>query len=277
MAVRSLRYNTFEGRNWKGATFATDADALAFLEAAQLYDRNQQKAIVDLVRSLKSAGLWSKMKAIYPFIGGTASSHKWNLKDPRDVDAAFRLTFNGGWTHDANGILGNGTNTVADTNIQPQTHLTAYNTHLSLYSLTNNSTTFQDMSSYDGVSNTAVWNLGLRWGGGNIFFTEQYDNSARYVYSSSTDSRGWHIGSRTSSTDLRLYRNGTQSGSTTTSTSTNWTSITGNIRIGNRVSSANFTNRQYAFASVGDGLTSTEVTAMNSIIDLYQKRLGRAV
>jgi hypothetical protein len=31
------------------------------------------------------------MQAIYPFIGGTAYSHKFNLKDPRDTDAACQF------------------------------------------------------------------------------------------------------------------------------------------------------------------------------------------
>ena len=31
------------------------------------------------------------MKAIYPFVGGTATTHKFNLKDPADINAAFRL------------------------------------------------------------------------------------------------------------------------------------------------------------------------------------------
>jgi hypothetical protein len=50
-----------------------------------------------------------------PVCWGTASQHKWNLKDPRDLDAAYRLQFNGGMTHSANGILFNGTNGWADT------------------------------------------------------------------------------------------------------------------------------------------------------------------
>jgi hypothetical protein len=55
------------------------------------------------------------MYAIYPFVGGTASSHKWNLKDPRNLDAAFRLIFNGGMTHSSTGVLFNGTNGWANT------------------------------------------------------------------------------------------------------------------------------------------------------------------
>ena len=92
-----------------------DPDAQAFITAAGITNSTQQNAINDLVIGLKADSLWTQITAIYPFVGGTASSHKYNLKDPRDLDVAYRLTFYGGWVHDNQGILGNGTNTYADT------------------------------------------------------------------------------------------------------------------------------------------------------------------
>ena len=99
------------------ATPSVDPDAQAFLTAAAITDPTITSAIDTLVGQLKADSIWTKMKAIYPFVGGAAASHKFNLKDPRDLDAAFRLVFNGGITHDANGITGNGTNGYADTKI----------------------------------------------------------------------------------------------------------------------------------------------------------------
>jgi hypothetical protein len=92
-----------------------DANAQAFITAANITDATQQTAINNLVVGLKADGLWTGMTAIYPFVGGTATTHKWNLKDPRDLDVAYRLSFNGGWTHNSNGITGNGTNAYAET------------------------------------------------------------------------------------------------------------------------------------------------------------------
>jgi hypothetical protein len=95
-------------------------------------------AVNQLVLDLKAASIWTKMKAIYPFVGGTASLHKWNLKDPRDLDAAFRLTFFGGWTHTTNGAQGNGTNSYADSFFIPSTQYSVIdNAALSVYSRTN--------------------------------------------------------------------------------------------------------------------------------------------
>jgi hypothetical protein len=92
-----------------------DPDAQAFITAAGITDPTQQVAIDNLVIGLKADGIWTNMTAIYPFVGGTATTHKYNLKDPRDLDAAYRLAFSGGWTHNSNGITGNGVNTYADT------------------------------------------------------------------------------------------------------------------------------------------------------------------
>jgi hypothetical protein len=94
-----------------------DADAQAFITAAAITDSTQQAAIDNLVIGLKADSLWTSMYAIYPLVGGTASQHKYNLKDPRDLNAAYRLQFNGGMTHSSNGILFNGVNGWADTSI----------------------------------------------------------------------------------------------------------------------------------------------------------------
>ena len=113
-----------------------DADAQAFITAAAITDSTQQNAINTLVLALKGYSIWTKFKAIYPIVGGTASQHKYNLKDPRDLDAAFRLTFATGWTHSVNGMLPNGTTAFADTKLIPSTAIfgSNQNIHLSYYS-----------------------------------------------------------------------------------------------------------------------------------------------
>ena len=114
-----------------------DADAQAFLTAAGITDPTITSAIDTLVVQLKADGIFTKMKAIYPFVGGTATTHKYNLKNPLDTDAAFRLVFSGGWTHSANGATPNGTNAFADTFFNPSTDFVIGSTHLSYYSRTN--------------------------------------------------------------------------------------------------------------------------------------------
>lgn len=272
MSVRSLRYNTIEQHFTKSALASTDRDALAFLEAAQIYNTNDQRAIVNLVRSLKRTGLWSKMKAIYPFIGGTATSHKWNLKDPRDVDAAFRLQFFGGWTHSSTGALPNGTTAYADTFLNANTNLTYLSWALSYYSRTNDNTVVQaEIRCYlDGQPNRSLM---LRAGRGYLGCDFPDIN-----FATQSTSLGYWIGTTRSATDRELYYNGV---SETTSTA-NLTTAAPNAKLflgaaNDRGVAALYSRKQCAFSTIGDGLTDSEASALYNIVDLYQKRLGRAV
>lgn len=123
-------------------TSIVDKQALAFIVAAGITDVTQIYALHTLVRDLKNYGLWTVMDAIYPMIGGTATTHKFNLKDPQDTDAAFRLTFAGGWTHTSTGALPNGTTGYADTHLNPKTVIGSSSgipSHFSFYSRTNSS------------------------------------------------------------------------------------------------------------------------------------------
>lgn len=261
----------------------TDRDAAAFLEAATIYDSRQQRGIFELVRLLKQYGLWSKMKAIYPFVGGTATTHKWNLKDPQDTDAAFRLTFSGGWTHSSTGADPNGTNAYADTFLSPASHLTNNDTHISYYSR-------EDVTEAGGEigMNVAATNLRIGLfisftGSGLVDRTlsDQYQTGIFRISAADADSRGFYIGTRTSSTSHKLYKNGSQLGTTNTSTSTiNFSTLTPNVFIGARSNSGTanqFSTKECAFATVGSGLTDTDSKNLHIAVLRYQQILGRAV
>lgn len=277
MSVRSLRYNTIEQHFPKGRTASTDRDALAFLEAAQIYNTNQQRAIVNLVRSLKRVGLWSKMKAIYPFVGGTASAHKWNLKDPRDVDAAFRLTFSGGWTHSANGADPNGTNGYADTFITPNVALLQNSTHASYYSRQDTSNTGVVIGCENSTS--AVNAILIQPDFSGITYTIINGNIVPNNFISFADTNGasFYIASRNSATQHAAYKNGTlQASQNANSTGLANTKIVLGAYIRSSIVQF-YTDKECAFATIGDGLTDTDATNLYNIVDLYQKRLGRAV
>lgn len=100
-----------------------DVDLLAFLTASGITDETIIDGLIDFVATLKITNIWNKMKAIYPFVGGTSSSHKWNLKDPRDLNEAYRLTFFNSWSHSSNGAKGapNVNNTYIQTYLNAQT------------------------------------------------------------------------------------------------------------------------------------------------------------
>jgi hypothetical protein len=102
-----------------------DADVQAFLTATGITDGTITTALVNLVASLKGNGLWTKLIGIYPIVGGTATTHKYNLKDARDLDAAFRLTWHGSQTHDASGVVGTSGSDYADTHLIPSSDIPA--------------------------------------------------------------------------------------------------------------------------------------------------------
>src|SRR5262245_27713895 len=91
-----------------------DSDAQAFITAAGITDDTQEAALHTLVIAAKANGWWTKCFAIYPMVGGSASSHKYNLKDPQDTNGAYRLDFQGGWSHTSSGADPNGTTGYAD-------------------------------------------------------------------------------------------------------------------------------------------------------------------
>jgi len=257
-----------------GSVPTVDPDAQAFITAAAITDPTQQSAVNQLVVDLKGYGVWTKMKALYPFVGGTASQHKFNLKNPLDTDAAFRLVFNGGWTHSANGVKPNGTNGFADTFVVPNVNLINNNTHLSYYCRENISGAFIDFGTQDGGSLSVYNYVGT-------YYSDQYNTTSGRALSSNADTRGFIIGSRTASNIHKLFRNGSQIGTTNTGSSSGLNTIVRSIFFGaarwNSTSTLFFSSRQYSFASIGDGLTDTESSNFYTAVQNFQTTLGRSI
>lgn len=292
MSVRSARYNRLSLRNPKGTTaIPRERDAWAFLDAAGITSSRQQEAIITLVRDLKNARLWTKMKAIYPFVGGTATTHKWNLKDPRDADAAFRLTFSGGWTHSANGADPNGVNAYADTYFVSNGQLTLFDGHLSYYARENITVTGSTQSVIGVASNGGGWNGLEAW---FLEFASTNTNYSQHSTNVSTDRayvtptismQGFNLGSRTTSnpTTLKFFQNNVLKASASTSQNGQTLNVYSvylaafNGRTVPFPYAQNFTSNQCAFASIGNGLTDSEATLLYNCVDRYQKFLGRAV
>jgi hypothetical protein len=269
-------------RNPKGLTvIPEERDAWAFLDAAAITSSRQQRAVIELVRGLKHAQLWTKMKAIYPFVGGTATTHKFNLKDPRDNNAAFRLSFSGGWTHASTGALPNGTNGYANTFLNPNTSLTISNHHISIYIRTDtngtrNITDFGAGESLSGFGDTyltiyskAFSNLSYMRSG--FAFAPNFSN---------TDARAFYILAKSTVTNLDGYKNTTKSLNNVRTSGSPGTLPNYSLYIsamhynGNPV---NYYDREISFASVGDDLTDTDATNLYNIVQRYQTSLGRQV
>lgn len=249
--------------------YPTDSDANAFVTAAALTNTTQIQAVNKLVTDLKGYGLWGKMKAIYPFVGGTADSHKFNLKDPRDVDGAFRLVFSGGWTHSATGALPDGSTGYADTRLLA-TNLNSNSLSMSYYSRTNNlsSKTLIGTRLSTNWINLALIASGLRTliGQGGTNFDISIPNSL-----------GFLLTNRVSDNLLNLWKN-TKVGTDTTLSSA--AIIAHNLTLSALNSAGtivNYNNLECAFATIGDGLTDTEAANLYTAVQAFQTTLGRQV
>jgi hypothetical protein len=255
-----------------------DPDAKAFLTATSITDPTITTAINDLVVDLKSLGIWNYFYAIYPFVGGTATTHKFNLKNPLDTDAAYRLSFAGGWTHNSNGITGNGSNTSANTFLTPSTGFTTNDAHMSIYSRTNVAEDKYDMGAFSPSPNrdTMIASRGFNIGGSPQFYSGF--GGSDYATTGNGDSRGHFIANRDplQTTITRGFKNGSSAATVVQSHLKPTIPIT--IGASNRSGGiAEISTRNYAFSSIGEGFTNAEASSFYTAVQDFQTTLGRQV
>lgn len=252
-----------------------DPDVAAFVAAAGITDQTQLDALEVLVFDLKEAGVWTKLRALWPFVGGTAAKHKWNLKDPRDADDAFRLTFHGTWNHSSTGAKPNGSNGYADTKFNPFTDgFSSTNGSMGVYSRTNtNGGMPYDMGASNAVDLQATL-LICRYNNNNAYFcfgTSTYAHNA-----SSSDGRGFFVATRDGSIS-RGFKNGSQLGG---GSSDACSLVSQKLYLGsvNRAGNATyFSDKEQALTFVGDTLTGAEISDFYAAAQDFQTTLGRAV
>jgi len=106
------------------STPSVDPDAAAYLAdvvaSGGTTNPTIESAVDTLFTSLKSNGLYSKMVAMYPFVGATAGSHSINAT----LDKTYDITWYGGMTHGISGSTGDGVNGYGDTNFTTSDYIT---------------------------------------------------------------------------------------------------------------------------------------------------------
>ena len=259
-------------------TLPIDADAQLFITNAAITDRTQQAAIETLVTDLKGYGIWTKMKALYPMVGGTAAQHKFNLKNPLDTDAAFRLVFNGGWTHSSTGALPNGTNAYANTFFNPTTQaLSKDSTHLSYYRRNTNNVQNAAvlMAAIVSAPNLIRLNLSPNYLPG-LNITEIVSTNNQQSGAGIND-LGLLIGNRNSSSEFKVFANSTLK-QTVARTSIEQPNLNLFLSCSNGDGApVYYTNNQCAFSSIGNGLTDTEAANYYIAVQAFQVSLNRQV
>jgi PKD repeat protein len=246
-----------------------DPDVIAFFTATGITDPIIEAAITNLVADLKTAGIWTKMKAIYPFVGGTATTHKYNLKDPQDTNAAFRINFFGGIVHDANGVTGNGTNGYFDTNYNDSTQNILNNASAWAYARNNlaiNGDTL--LSTVDSINNANQINPR---NASNAIGTRMQTTTVNST--PNTDSRGLFGLNRITGSNYSVWRNVVKTTINEASTSLQNANILGFWFSFGPV----YSLRNMAFMALGEGLSDPEATDLYNAIQTFQTALSRQV
>ena len=264
----------------------TDADAFAFVEAAGISDPTQQSAINSLVVGLKTNNLWTKMQALYPFVGGTAFTHKFNLKNT----STFTATFYGDLTHTSLGAGSGSITGYIDPNFIDTTSFAniSSSAHVTLYGTTTNATAGTQIP----VGNTAPRTFSGAAGIGINFQSNNYTygNPSAQIYGaymSVGNSRGLGLNvlSRTGVASSAFYYRRPSDSTTSTDSTTYGRNAGGNIINGGRIlflaapaySNTGGTTLALGFASIGEGLSQTDAENLYTLVQAYQTTLGRQV
>ena len=252
-----------------GGGAAIDPDAQAFITAAGIVDATQITAINDWFVGAKAAGIYSLFDGVWMWVGSTELACSLNAVDPRDLDAAYRLTFHGGFTFDANGITPDGiAGTYADTHLNGSTVLSKTDSHYSLYCRTNSAdTTF--MGEFGA---NAYCMLSLRT------YDTIYQNvptGSDLITTGNTNSQGFYVGNFTASDDV-LYKNGSSLVAKGSAAGTDYANAVMVFCNGNSLTGPP-SNRNLAFGSIGKSMTPTQITDFTTLVAAFQTTLGRNV
>jgi hypothetical protein len=265
-----------------------DADAQAFFDrvatAGGTLSNTEKLAVNQLVLDMKDDGIWTKMKAIYPMVGGgtgtTAARQAacaQNLKS-----SSFTGTFTSGWTFASTGVTPNGSSAYMDTSLIPNTSLLLNSVSISYYNRTASAAS-SSFSVSMGCSLSATNNIALviKRGFDNLRYVAIYSDTFSANATTTSNWQGFWVGNKQSSNNLKLIQNNTTLGNNiTTNINTSIPNVPIYIGVLNGTSapvSQTFDNKQCAFASIGDGLTDSEASNLYTAVQAFQTTLSRNV
>ena len=247
-----------------------------------VFSSNEIIAVNTLIKSFKRFNLWDKYYAIYPFLGATASSCKWNIKDIRDEDSAFRLIYPNGSSYfnftnygmEFTGVQ----KSYAVTNLIPSIVFKGSDAFSMGCYVNGGTLTGGPYPSTMGTSSTAdkEQTLSLRTSGKYFIFQGEV---LSFVSTSNTNYTGFFYGnSAPVGSNATLFRNQTAIGTqlvtdaTKLSTTPMWL---GNINVNSGDSSLCYSNVRMGIALIGKSLNSAEYSLLQMTIQQFVKSLNR--
>lgn len=252
-----------------------NADAAAFFArvtaAGGSLSTTEKQAVNQLVLDMKTNGIWSSMKAIYPMVGASAAACAQNLKS-----SSFTGSFSTGWSFSSNGVTPNGTTSCFfDTNFEA-TSFTLTNNAFGFYTRSNIISNQGDMGALDDNSANQI-NMGANYIGAGAFAR---NFSTSYGGATNTNTQGFYSNSRIVSTEFKMYKNGSVLQTIASSTGTALSGV--RMALGGHMNAANISvsvpsTKQYAFAFLSDGLTDTQASNFYTAVQAFQTMLSRNV
>lgn len=219
--------------------------------------------INDLIVSLKTAGVWSKLDALYLFAAADSQAALLNW-----VSTSYNATATNSPTFTTDrGFTGNGSNSYISSNFNPTTasspNFVQNSAHMSGWSRTSTG-----LPTADDLGGATAGQMYLRIRSivdvGNATV-----NSVGNVSVSSSDGTGHFVANRNSSTVIGIIRNGTSLGSTTAASLEPFNQTLVFLR-----NASNYSSRQFAAGSIGAGLSPTELTDFYNALQTYMTAVG---
>jgi len=249
-----------------------DPDAQAFFDrvttAGGTLSTTEKNATNQLVLDMKSAGIWSSMKAVYPMVGASAAACAQNLKS-----ASFTGTFTSGWTFASTGVTPNGTSAYMNTGLNENAVMTLNSCNVGLYTRTNNTGSLK----YDfGVDDNDVTITSILFNyNSNSFFRNQ--GLTITSFATKADVKGFWQNNRTAASVQKTFYNGSVYNSTTDTSvgKSNYNYYLGALNLNG--SAILFNNNEYAFCFACDGLTDTQASNFYTAVQAFQTTLSRQV
>ena len=237
-------------------------ETIAFLSQASITDPTIGNAVNDLVLDMQSVGIWNKMIAVYPIVGGNASAHKTNLIDPN----TYTIIFSGGWTHSSTGMLGNGINTTGDTQLTPITDMPGPDMSMGVY-MRDQATATNRPLLIGGTSQNLYY---MRYGPTNI--TTYMPNVTSPVNNTISPATKF-MATAKNGVDLYFTMNGLGGFNSSIGSSPNMANTS--MKIGNLFTT--YSAQEFAFVFIGYYLDLTEMDTFRVMIDNFQTALSRNV
>jgi len=257
---------------------SVDPDAAAYLADVVISGGTTnptiEAAVNTLFTDLKSNGLYSKMLAMYPYVGATAASHSINAL----LNKTYDITWYGGMSHSISGATGDGINGYGDTNFLSVNFTASDDYSFGLYQNTENTPARGEEISMGTFFGSTYFQLATNVNSVNWFMRSNSNTATQGANSGNID--GNYIVNRTGTTYTSLSRNATTILSNTTAP----VSLQGTNKIfvfnmgynnpsipyGN-----GYANQTFGFTFMGEGLSNSEITTLDGIINTFQTSLGR--